>query len=194
MKTLIFFFLSCLRSVKVRLQARACSYSGPWQCFVNILKHEGVRGLYRGISSPLVGGAVETGINYSIFQAVMSRLNFLPEHVAVPVSAATAGFFLSFVVSPVELIKCRMQLGAADKTHSYTGAWDCTKQVIRSEGPKGLLRGLYGTMCREMPGNAVYFETYKARVPNLAFVLHHLCENHASEINGSFLWHRLSVT
>jgi solute carrier family 25 carnitine/acylcarnitine transporter 20/29 len=165
------FFNLSLCSVKVRLQAHACPYSGPWQCFVNILRHEGFRGLYRGISSPLVGGAVETGINYSIFQAVLSQLDFLPEHFAVPVSAATAGFFLSFVVSPVELIKCRMQLGAADKTHSYTGAWDCTKQVLKSEGPKGLLRGLYGTMCREMPGNAVYFETYKAGIERVACIV-----------------------
>lgn len=113
------------------------------------------------MSSPLVGAALETGVNYSVYELTMSRLGHLPDPLAIPLSAATAGFFLSFIVSPAELIKCRMQLGAADVAHSYTGPIDCIRQLIRSEGLRGLSRGLGGTMAREMPGNAVYFGSYK---------------------------------
>ena len=147
-------------SVKVRLQANLCPYNGPWQCFTSILRQEGVRGLYRGLSSPLIGGALETGVNYAVFQRTLKLLDPLPPVVGVPVAAATAGFFLSFIVSPVELVKCRMQLGASDTSHSYRGPGDCVRQLIRSEGYRGLARGLGSTMSREMPGNAVYFGSY----------------------------------
>ena len=50
-------------SVKVRLQAsQRGTYSGPADCFRHILRSEGIRGLYRGLSVPLVGGIVETGM------------------------------------------------------------------------------------------------------------------------------------
>lgn len=146
--------------VKVRLQAQVCSYSGPWQCFTSIVRQEGFRGLYRGLSSPLIGGALETGVNYAVFQHTMGALDGLPTAASIPLAAATAGVFLSVIVSPAELIKCRMQLGAADKAHAYEGPIDCIRQLLRSEGYKGLTRGLGATMSREIPGNAVYFGTY----------------------------------
>jgi len=55
-----------------------------------------------------------------------------------------------------------MQLGIMDTTHTYTGPIDCMRQLVRSEGYRGLMRGLGATMCREMPGNAVYFGSYLA--------------------------------
>ncbi len=146
----------------MRLQASICHYNSPWSCFRSIVQHEGFNGLFRGLSSPLVGGALETGVNYGVYESVLPRLKHLPDPIAIPLSAATAGFFLSWIVSPAELIKCRMQLGAADAAHSYTGPVDCMRQVVRSEGLRGLFRGATGTLAREMPGNAVYFGSYKA--------------------------------
>jgi hypothetical protein len=86
----------------------------------------------------------------------------LPGVVAVPLSALSAGFVLSFVLSPAELIKCRMQLGRSDPYHRYTGPLDCLRHLLRTEGLRGLGRGLPATMAREMPGNAVYFSAYQS--------------------------------
>jgi ornithine carrier protein len=51
-------------TVKVRLQAQPdhlpLRYTGPLDCFRQSLRHDGVSGLYRGISAPLFGAAVET--------------------------------------------------------------------------------------------------------------------------------------
>ena len=63
--------------------------------------------------------------------------------------------------SPPSHLQCRMQLGAMDRLHSYSGPLDCLRQVVRSEGLAGLARGLGGTMAREMPGNAIYFSSYE---------------------------------
>ena len=37
------------------------TYRNAWHCFRSIVKFEGVMGLYRGVSAPLIGGALETG-------------------------------------------------------------------------------------------------------------------------------------
>jgi ornithine carrier protein len=51
-------------TVKVRLQAQPdhlpLRYTGPLDCFRQSLRQDGVVGLYRGISAPLFGAAVET--------------------------------------------------------------------------------------------------------------------------------------
>ena len=51
-------------TVKVRLQSQPdglpLRYSGPLDCFKQSFRQDGFAGLYRGISAPLVGAAVET--------------------------------------------------------------------------------------------------------------------------------------
>jgi ornithine carrier protein len=51
-------------TVKVRLQSQPnhlpLKYTGPIDCFKKSLKQDGFTGIYRGISAPLVGAAVET--------------------------------------------------------------------------------------------------------------------------------------
>jgi mitochondrial ornithine carrier protein len=46
-------------TVKVRLQSSS-QYAGPVDCFRQGWRQDGFPGLYRGISAPLVGAAVET--------------------------------------------------------------------------------------------------------------------------------------
>lgn len=51
-------------TVKVRLQSQPANlplkYTGPLDCFKQSLRRDGFIGIYRGISAPLVGAAVET--------------------------------------------------------------------------------------------------------------------------------------
>lgn len=60
-------------TVKVRLQSQPdgqpLRYTGPLDCFKKSLQRDGFIGIYRGISAPLVGAAVETS---SLFFSVRS--------------------------------------------------------------------------------------------------------------------------
>lgn len=155
-------------SVKVRLQAsNKGTFSGPYDCFRHILRTEGVSGLYRGLSVPLIGGIVETGINYA---AYTQSLKFFEGPRAVPqtsslasvaAAAGFAGFVLSFVLSPAELVKCRMQMGLHPTLGGFAGPMDCIRHLIRTEGVRGLGRGLSGTLTRETFGNSVFFVMYE---------------------------------
>ena len=58
-------------TVKVRLQSQPehlpPQYTGPLDCFKQSIQRDGFRGLYRGISAPLAGAAIETS---SLFLSV----------------------------------------------------------------------------------------------------------------------------
>lgn len=154
-------------AVKVRLQSSPPDlYRNPWQCAKLLVKTEGFSALYRGLTAPLVGSALETGVNYGVYWQTFKILTagdkkHIPKIAAVPLAGATAGCFLSLVLSPFELVKCRLQVGKTNPAYaSYTGPTQCLKAVVQDEGFRGLFRGLDGTLAREVPGNAIYFSAY----------------------------------
>jgi ornithine carrier protein len=65
-------------TVKVRLQSQPDTiplrYAGPLDCFKKSLQRDGFLGIYRGISAPLVGAAVETSTLFFSVSAPFKRL------------------------------------------------------------------------------------------------------------------------
>lgn len=124
-----------------------------------------MRGFFHGASSPLIGGAIECGVNYAVYSSVLSRLH---QGSAAPqpslrdcsIAAATAGVALSFILAPVELVKCRLQLQRA----YYKSPGRCLQITLAEEGWRGLTRGLPATLAREIPGNALFFVSYEVLV------------------------------
>jgi len=120
----------------VRLQSQT-GYRGPLDCFRQSLQAEGVRGLYRGISAPLVGAALETGSLFffeRLGRETLHRTGLVPrledaggQPLPLPLPAlwltgAFSGVFTSFVLTPVELVKCKIQVAATTATAPATNA------------------------------------------------------------------------
>ena len=77
------------------------------------------------------------------------------------ICGATSGIGASFVLTPIELVKTRMQIqGQAGEKLLYSSTVDCVKQLIRNEGFLSLWRGITATACRDVPGLASYFTIY----------------------------------
>ncbi|EPQ53425.1 mitochondrial carrier [Gloeophyllum trabeum ATCC 11539] len=107
---------------KVRLQAQVLDqharFSGPIDCLTQTWKNEGIRGLYRGLPAPIVGAMVENAslfLSYSELQHLIRRFNHLPasQDLSVPqlaLAGAGAGGITSFLLTPIELVKCKMQV------------------------------------------------------------------------------------
>lgn len=110
--------------VKVRLQSqptdRALKFTGPADCFKQTYAKEGWRGLYRGISAPIVGAACENATLFLAYNKCKEGIYLLrPDGKGkdkefnmkeTALAAAGAGFIASFILTPIELIKCRMQV------------------------------------------------------------------------------------
>lgn len=75
-------------TVKVRLQSQPDTiplrYTGPLDCFKKSLQRDGFLGIYRGISAPLVGAAVETStLFFSVSITLVTRSTKCTDKVVV---------------------------------------------------------------------------------------------------------------
>jgi len=172
-------------TIKVRLQSQPDDrprYRGPLDCFKQSFRHEGIRGLYRGISSPLVGAAAENSalfFSYNVVQDIFRRTVYsdlgasesLPLNVLVLCGGAS-GAFASFILTPIELIKCKMQvqnelgrvhIGARSISSNtrHAGPIALIGEVYRSRGLGGFWLGQMGTFIRETGGSAAWFGAYE---------------------------------
>ncbi|XP_012254046.2 mitochondrial basic amino acids transporter [Athalia rosae] len=154
-----------LDTIKVHLQTqdyRNPKYTGTWHCFRTILARDSMAGLYRGMSSPMVGVAFVNAIIFGVYgntQRNFSEPDALYSHL---LAGATAGIAQSPVCSPMELAKTRLQLQSASSAAKYSGPMECLRYIHRKEGYRGTFKGLGMTFLREAPGFGIYFLTYEA--------------------------------
>lgn len=152
-------------------------YTGPIDCFRKSLASSGVRGLYRGVSAPLVGAAVETSslfFSYRLAQEAFCAIAYpqsKPEtasgRIELPLGAlilcgAASGAFTSVLLTPIELVKCQLQAEPANGVQSiHRSPISVMKSVWKHHGLLGFWRGQMGTLIRESGGSAAWFGSYE---------------------------------
>lgn len=159
-------------TVKVRLQSQPdgfpLRYTGPIDCFRQSLRQEGIQGLYRGISAPLLGAAIENSslfFSYRLTQHLARDYAYggqekLP-YTALLVCGAASGAFTSILLTPVELVKCKMQVPTGQQQGKSLRPLAIVSAVFRTHGILGLWRGQLGTLIRETGGSASWFGGYE---------------------------------
>ncbi|KND89475.1 Amino-acid transporter arg-13 [Tolypocladium ophioglossoides CBS 100239] len=158
-------------TVKVRLQSQPDNlplrYKGPLDCFGQSIKSDGVLSLYRGISAPLVGAAAETSSLF-LFESLGREALFntglcsREKGLSVPalwLTGAIAGAFTSFVLTPIELVKCKIQVPslADGRSAAPMRPLPVIRDIFRHEGIRGFWHGQLGTLIRETGGGAAWF-------------------------------------
>jgi len=99
-------------TIKTRLQIYPEKYSSARDCFRLVLRNEGLTALYRGMVFPLFGNLF---LNGTIFWVNESVYWYLDNHeqsnfnIARLISGCSAGFVQSFLVCPLESLKCQRQ-------------------------------------------------------------------------------------
>ncbi|CAF0707697.1 unnamed protein product [Brachionus calyciflorus] len=188
-------------TLKVRIQNQHISdikYSGSLDCLSQIIKKETASALYKGMSSPLVGSMFINAVLFGVEENVRKMLHLNDAkyqtgqktkefYELYAISGAIAGLTQSFLLSPVELVKIKMQIPNCQ----YKSTWCCTKEIIQNQGYRHLLRGTWLTVLRDVPGVSSYFvsfeyicNSFKTSRDNLP-VLHLLM---AGGIAGCFSW------
>lgn len=144
----------------------------------------------QGVSMPVLGAMAENATLFVVYnqsQAALKRLfppppladpNNDAPHLSIPqtaTAAALAGAAASFVLTPVELVKCKMQVSNIAATAAATttatastaaaphqpGAIAFTRSILREYGLRGLWLGQTGTLIRETGGGAAWFTTFE---------------------------------
>ncbi|KAF2682664.1 mitochondrial carrier [Lentithecium fluviatile CBS 122367] len=162
-------------TIKVRLQSQPnhlpLQYTGPLDCFKKSLKQDGFIGIYRGISAPLIGAAVETSclfFSYRLAGDAVRAAGFCQSEQDLPYPAMlgcgmAAGAFTSLFLTPIELVKCKMQvpLRTTGPTIVRPGILGVIGSIYRHQGFMGYWHGQTGTFIRETGGGAAWFGGYE---------------------------------
>ena len=163
-------------TVKVRLQSQPLGlplrFTGPLDCFRQSITRDGFLSLYRGISAPLFGAAIETSslfFSYRVAQeaAKITIYHRVREDDKLPLESlvlcgAASGAFTSLFLTPIELVKCQMQIPISASSARTAGPLSIITSVVRHHGLFGFWHGQLGTFIRETGGSAAWFGSYEA--------------------------------
>lgn len=158
-----------LEVVRTRLTvgvAHGAEYSGIWDCFKSTVKHEGIRGLYKGLSPTMLTGSPYVGMQMASFTVLMrmasdSKFFGTQETIQSACCGALAGMMAQTITYPGDTIRKRMQTdGIRGTKQIYNGMFDCMRTVFRNEGFRTLYAGLGANLIRGIPGAAVQFTAF----------------------------------
>ncbi|GBE78033.1 mitochondrial carrier [Sparassis crispa] len=137
-------------TIKTRIQ---CSppgtYRGAIDCLLQTIRNESIFALYKGVTPPAVGWAAIDSVllgslhNYRLFLIRHHFTELTPGSgkkrltlVGHGLAGLCAGLTSAFFATPMEHLKDRQ----------YRGPIDCAKQIIRSQGARGLWTGFTGSL------------------------------------------------
>jgi ornithine carrier protein len=163
-------------TIKTRLQDSNSTYKSTIDCIVRTARGEGFWGFYSGIASPIAGAAFENAAAFLLYGRATSFLmhTYYPnwDEAANPAgkpllvvsgAGAVAGFGTGAVLTPVELIKSRVQVNPK----KYPDVSSAFRITVKEEGPSALFKGVKPTLTREVPGNACWFLFYELTLRNV---------------------------
>jgi len=146
-------------TVKVLIQAEAKSVRHLPAILGKFVGQRGLGGLYGGIWPNLASSAPISAIYTTAYEGVKERI--LPhlsknnQWLAHVVAGGMASVATSFVYTPSECIKQRMQVTAHKST------WLAVKTIMKQDGPFGFYRGWTAVLCRNIPHSAFKFFAFE---------------------------------
>ncbi|KAK6008455.1 hypothetical protein QM012_000358 [Aureobasidium pullulans] len=161
--------------VKVRLQtAQAGVYSGAMDVVRKTIAKEGlVRGLYAGVSAPLVGVTPMFAVSfwgYDLGKKLVRSMSTVHNDQFSTGQVCAAGAFsaapTTLVAAPFERVKVLLQIQgqktlAPGEKPKYAGGIDVVRQLYKEGGLRSVFRGSAMTLARDAPGSAAYFAAYE---------------------------------
>ncbi|KAM9960912.1 hypothetical protein ACTFIW_010072 [Dictyostelium discoideum] len=166
-------------TIKVMLQDASGNlpkFKNGFQALKYIMKVDGIKGIYRGLSVPLFSVSFTNSVFFATNNFCQSYFHppckdengediLIPYHKAAA-AGAIAGGVISLLITPRDLVKSKLQVqcrpfGSTNVSLQYKGPIDVIRQTIKRDGIKGMFKGIRSTFCRDIPGDAVYFVVYE---------------------------------
>uniref|UniRef100_A0A8C6TXG0 EF-hand domain-containing protein n=1 Tax=Neogobius melanostomus TaxID=47308 RepID=A0A8C6TXG0_9GOBI len=156
--------------LKTRLALRKTGqYSGISDCAKQILRREGLTAFYKGYVPNILGIIPYAGIDLAIYETLKNR--YLQQYgssssdpgvlvlLACGTVSSTCGQLASY---PLALVRTRMQAQAAcDGDSRGVSMSTLFRQILQSEGPAGLYRGLAPNFLKVIPAVSISYVVYE---------------------------------
>jgi solute carrier family 25 carnitine/acylcarnitine transporter 20/29 len=161
--------------VRIRQQqpsaAAATSLQQKQGNIIQLLRHtlrtEGLQALFRGTVYPLSTAALQNAVCFHSYGAASRAISINTNTPLTLENVFWAGCFAggvqTTIVTPIDLLKIRLQLQTARPgTVNYIGPLVMLQRVVaRKGGIKSLYRGLTITAIRDIPSHGVYFAAFE---------------------------------
>lgn len=142
--------------------------AGAFHTTLGIIRHEGIRGLYKGLSASYLG-VTEGTIQWVLYERFKSiaqageRRGGAAEWFGMLGAAGGAKMTASLITYPHEVIRTRLRqpLDPVTGKQKYTGLYQTLKLVIAEEGARRLYGGLSAHLMRVVPNAAVMYSIYE---------------------------------
>ncbi|KAJ7623591.1 mitochondrial carrier protein RIM2 [Roridomyces roridus] len=154
--------------VKTRLQLDSSTrtgerLSGSWATIRLIMKENGIRGFYKGLSASYLG--VSEGVIQWVLYERLKKLTEgkggVLEFVGMLGSAGAAKGVASLITYPHEVIRTRLRQPHVNGVVKYSGLVQTLQLVIKEEGARRLYGGLSAHLMRVVPNAAVMYSIYE---------------------------------
>lgn len=145
--------------VKTRLQTsllRGNSPSGMVTVIWSVIKDESPRALWKGVVPSLTRVVPGVGLHFSALHVFRTSLSHPPSAAEALIIGGTARALAGAATIPATVVKTRWESGIYD----YRGVAQALQLIYRTEGPRGLTRGLLPTLLRDVPFSSFYFMFY----------------------------------
>ncbi|XP_075885272.1 calcium-binding mitochondrial carrier protein SCaMC-2-B isoform X2 [Nelusetta ayraudi] len=155
--------------LKTRLALRKTGqYSGILHCAKHIFQKEGATAFYKGYIPNLLGIIPYAGIDLAVYETLKNHwLQHYATDSADPgvfvllacgTTSSTCGQLSSY---PLALVRTRMQAQAAEEGAPQRTMRDLFKHIVKTEGLRGLYRGLTPNFMKVIPSVSISYVVYE---------------------------------
>nr|XP_016942644.2 solute carrier family 25 member 40 [Drosophila suzukii] len=162
-------------------------FTSTWDALIKISRHEGLGALWSGLGPTLVSALPSTIIYFVAYEQFRAKylevykrhwksspeprqldMEFRDTKTSLPLvvpmmSGVTARICAVTVVSPIELVRTKMQA----QRQTYAQMTQFVRNVVALQGVWGLWRGLRPTILRDVPFSGIYWPIYEYLKQNL---------------------------
>jgi len=146
------------------------TYKGMFHAFGVIARHEGLRGIQKGLLLAYPYTITMNGTRLGLYPTVKNLSSQITgfssdSYVLGLVSGATTGVIGSFFANAFYVAKTRVQSSTSNAPsvgfqRQYKGSWDALKSIFQEEGFKGFFRGYQAAAIRMIVASSTQLATY----------------------------------
>ncbi|CAF1313972.1 unnamed protein product [Rotaria magnacalcarata] len=136
-----------------------------------IWAREGLHGFYRGLNPAIILYAPVSALTFGFYELFNRAWDHLPlenfDSMKHAFNGGTAGVLAKFVVYPFDLTKKRLEVVSFEEARSkfgqtrvYSGMRHCISEILRTEGVRGLYKGIAPSLIKAYLSTAVTLSIY----------------------------------
>ena len=147
-----------LETLRSRLSLQICH--NHYKSIGDAIKKMSLKDMYQGLKMSLIGFGPYNALNFSLYFYFTESLQNTNTHPFFQkfLAGGLSGVGAVSITYPTDLIRRRLQLQGFDSNvPRYKGILDCVSKITRTEGVKGLYRGLLATYIKLFPTTAIQF-------------------------------------